>query len=530
MRYQSGTRLATGESKPRKGQKGYVMIELTEKPRPNIIKSLAKLPYTALRLLLTSRTRTEPRHFEMLGVKIDNVQMSAAISMVIARAKQGQPSQFAFVNADCLNKCCNDPSYARALSRQDAVFADGSGIRMAAALRNMTISDNVNGTDMFPLLCAAAAEQGVAIYLLGAKPGVAEAVANNMLKQFPMLKIAGTRDGFIKPDEEAGVIAAINASGAGILLVAMGAPRQELWALKHRNALKVPVTMGVGGLFDFYSGNISRAPIWLRKAGFEWIWRFLQEPRRMWRRYFVGNPLFLFRTLREQSRATREGYDNWRNASRTGVILRKKMWSVRPVLRRVWKRGLDICAASIGLLLLAPFFTFIALAIKFESKGPVFFHQRRVGKDGKRFHMWKFRSMYIDAEARRAALLANSDRNGSHFKMKNDPRITRIGRFIRRASIDELPQLFNVLGGSMSIVGPRPNLESEVAKYRIDEFGRLDLKPGITCIWQVSGRAEIPWEQQVQMDLDYVYAPSLWSDIKLILRTLPAILSGRGAY
>jgi exopolysaccharide biosynthesis WecB/TagA/CpsF family protein len=506
------------------------MAKSNSVPSRSIVRTIAKLPFSLFQILVSSAPRTEPRHFELLGVKIDNVQMTAAVKMIIARAASGKPAQYAFVNADCLNKCCKDSAYARALSRQDAVFADGSGIRMAAAMRNLTVSDNVNGTDMFPLLCAEAAEKGISIYLLGAKSGVADAVVKNMQAQYPSLKFAGTRDGFIKPSEMPGVIEAINASGAGILLVAMGAPRQELWALRHRNELKVPVTIGVGGLFDFFSGNISRAPLWLRKAGFEWIWRFLQEPRRMWRRYFVGNPLFLFRTLREQSRATREGYDNWRNASRTGVFLRTKLWSVRPILRRMWKRSLDICAAGVGLMLLAPFFTFIALAIKVESKGPVFFKQRRVGKDGKRFHMWKFRSMYIDAEARRAALLANSDRNGSHFKMKNDPRITRIGRFIRRASIDELPQLFNVIGGSMSIVGPRPNLESEVSKYRIDEFGRLDSKPGITCIWQVSGRAEIPWEQQVEMDLDYVYAPSLWSDIKLILRTLPAILSGRGAY
>ena len=186
--------------------------------------------------------------------------------------------------------------------------------------------------------------------------------------------------------------------------------------------------------------------------------------------------------------------------------------------------------ASFGLLALTPFFLLIAIAIKLESPGPVFFSQKRVGEGGSHFRMWKFRSMFIDAEARRTALLAQSDRNGSHFKMKRDPRVTRVGRIIRRASIDELPQLLNVLMGTMSIVGPRPNLENEVAKYKIHEFGRLDTKPGITCIWQVSGRAEVPWEKQVEMDLDYVFSPSISSDINLILRTLPAILSGKGAY
>jgi lipopolysaccharide/colanic/teichoic acid biosynthesis glycosyltransferase len=138
--------------------------------------------------------------------------------------------------------------------------------------------------------------------------------------------------------------------------------------------------------------------------------------------------------------------------------------------------------------------------------------------------------MYVDAEQRRKALLAQSDRQGAHFKMKGDPRITRVGRIIRRLSIDELPQLLNVLDGTMSIVGPRPNLESEVAQYHLHELGRLAVRPGITCYWQVSGRAELPWERQVELDLDYVHQRSFSTDVKLILKTIPAVLSGRGAY
>lgn len=251
----------------------------------------------------------------------------------------------------------------------------------------------------------------------------------------------------------------------------------------------------------------------------------------MWRRYFVGNPLFLFRCWREQRDMKSRSVFGWSAAS--AVFNARSLpirWKMRKKLFLKTKRLLDMCLASVGLIALTPFFLLIALAIKLESPGPVFFSQRRVGQGGNRFRMWKFRSMFIDAEARRAALLAQSDRDGSHFKMKIDPRVTRVGRIIRRASIDELPQLLNVLMGTMSIVGPRPNLENEVAKYKIHEFGRLDSKPGITCIWQVSGRAEVPWEKQVEMDLDYVFYPSISSDIGLILRTLPAILSGKGAY
>jgi lipopolysaccharide/colanic/teichoic acid biosynthesis glycosyltransferase len=145
--------------------------------------------------------------------------------------------------------------------------------------------------------------------------------------------------------------------------------------------------------------------------------------------------------------------------------------------------------------------------------------------------MLKFRSMYIDAEARKAELMASNEMSGGViFKMKNDPRVTRVGSFIRRTSIDELPQLFNVLRGDMSLVGPRPPLPSEVAEYTLNDRGRLDAAPGITCIWQVSGRSEIPFKQQVEMDLDYIHQQSLGKDVKLLLKTVPALVKGRGAY
>jgi lipopolysaccharide/colanic/teichoic acid biosynthesis glycosyltransferase len=145
--------------------------------------------------------------------------------------------------------------------------------------------------------------------------------------------------------------------------------------------------------------------------------------------------------------------------------------------------------------------------------------------------MYKFRSMYIDAEARKAALAKNNEMDGGViFKMKHDPRITRVGRYIRRASIDELPQLWNVLKGDMSLVGPRPPVPSEVSQYTLSDRRRLEAKPGITCVWQVSGRSDIPFEQQVELDFAYIESQSLWMDIKLLLKTIPAVLLGRGAY
>ncbi len=194
------------------------------------------------------------------------------------------------------------------------------------------------------------------------------------------------------------------------------------------------------------------------------------------------------------------------------------------------KRALDVAAAAVGLLLLSPLLLLTMLAIVVDSRGGPLFFQTRVGKDGEPFRCWKFRSMYRDAEARKAALLATNEMQGGvTFKMKKDPRITRVGRLIRKLSIDELPQLYNVLAGDMSLVGPRPPVPSEVEQYTPYQRGRLAVTPGITCIWQVSGRSNIPFPQQVELDLRYIRTRSLWLDIALLLKTVPAVLTARGA-
>jgi lipopolysaccharide/colanic/teichoic acid biosynthesis glycosyltransferase len=196
----------------------------------------------------------------------------------------------------------------------------------------------------------------------------------------------------------------------------------------------------------------------------------------------------------------------------------------------VWKRLLDLTLTLPGILALAPLFLAIALAVRLSGPGPVFFVQTRIGHGGRPFGMVKFRSMHRDAEARRTALLAQSDRQGLCFKARNDPRITPVGRILRRLSLDELPQLFNVLAGHMSLVGPRPALPEEVAAYPARALGRLAVLPGITGPWQVSGRAEIGFDAMVEMDLAYARNPSLRADLTFLARTLSAVVSGRGAY
>jgi exopolysaccharide biosynthesis polyprenyl glycosylphosphotransferase len=195
------------------------------------------------------------------------------------------------------------------------------------------------------------------------------------------------------------------------------------------------------------------------------------------------------------------------------------------------KRILDILGALGGLTITAVLFPFIALSIKLDSPGPVFFGQERVGENGKIFRCWKFRSMYIDAEERKRQLLTQNEMNGAIFKIKNDPRITKIGSFLRKTSLDELPQFWNVLTGDMSLVGTRPPTPAEVAQYENWHRRRISIKPGITGMWQISGRNRIEdFDEIVRLDLCYIDGWTIWLDIRILLKTVKTVLVGGGSY
>lgn len=195
-----------------------------------------------------------------------------------------------------------------------------------------------------------------------------------------------------------------------------------------------------------------------------------------------------------------------------------------------FKRAMDIVGSAIGLILLSPLFILVALAIKVEDpKGKVFFAQKRCGKNNKPFQMYKFRSMVSNAEELLEELMEQNEMDGPVFKIKEDPRITRVGKFIRKTSIDELPQLFNILMGDMSIVGPRPAIPHEVAEYNDYQKQRLLVKPGLTCIWQVSGRNSIGFDEWIDMDLEYIEKRNLWMDIKLIFKTVGVLFGDENA-
>lgn len=193
------------------------------------------------------------------------------------------------------------------------------------------------------------------------------------------------------------------------------------------------------------------------------------------------------------------------------------------------KNVLDFVSSLLMLIVLSPLFAVVALAIRIDSPGPVFFRQRRVGRDGEMFRCWKFRTMYIDAEERKAALMMENETDGLLFKMKHDPRVTRVGRFLRLTSLDELPQLINVLKGEMSLVGPRP-LPAEDGDFLGDVRRRLLVRPGITGLWQVSGRSDLSWDDAVRLDLYYVDNWSLTTDLQILIRTIGVVLRRRGAY
>jgi lipopolysaccharide/colanic/teichoic acid biosynthesis glycosyltransferase len=212
------------------------------------------------------------------------------------------------------------------------------------------------------------------------------------------------------------------------------------------------------------------------------------------------------------------------------IAMRRIGWRLRVDTAPVFKRTLDLVGASLFLIALTPLFGLVALAILLEDGRPLFFRQVRVGKDGRLFSMYKFRSMVRNAEALKADLMTKNEMPGGViFKIRRDPRVTRVGRLCRRFSIDELPQLLNVVRGEMSLVGPRPPLPSEVALYDAAHRRRLLATPGITCLWQVSGRSNIDFVGQVRLDGEYIERQTLIMDIAILLRTLPAVLTGKGA-
>lgn len=215
---------------------------------------------------------------------------------------------------------------------------------------------------------------------------------------------------------------------------------------------------------------------------------------------------------------------------RNNIMRYRELYEEKSLVFKSLKRLFDIAASSFALVVLSPVFLVTAVAIFLEDGGPIFFVQPRAGKDMNPFDMYKFRSMYKGADRKFEEMMKKNEQSGHAFKIKDDPRITKVGRFIRKYSIDELPQLINILKGDMSIVGPRPILTFQMEACNEYEKQRLIVKPGLTCYWQISGRADIKWKEWVELDLKYIEDMGMLTDIKMILKTVPVVFHGDGAY
>jgi N-acetylglucosaminyldiphosphoundecaprenol N-acetyl-beta-D-mannosaminyltransferase len=251
-------------------------------------------------ILLGNTAPSSDDRLTLLGIPIDNLTMDEAVDTILEWLKGPDSKQVCFVNADCANIAYKDTSYIEILKRADLCLADGVGLKLAGKLLSRNIAQNVNGTDMFPILCERLSGTDMKLFLLGARAEVVQGVVDWISRNHQEVQVAGFHHGYFAPDDERKIIETIRESGAHLLLVAFGAPRQDVWISQHIGELGIRVAIGVGGLFDFYSGRLPRAPLWMREIGFEWLYRMIQEPGRLWKRYLVGNCLFLFRVLKEK--------------------------------------------------------------------------------------------------------------------------------------------------------------------------------------------------------------------------------------
>lgn len=679
----------------------------------------------------------------VLGVKLDRLTTNEVLDKIEEFIAQRRPHQVIYLNADGVNRCFFDKRYKKIVEEADLVYPDGMGIVWASRFSNYPLPERVNAGDFLPELCQLCVEKGYKLFLLGGEKNVAEKAARNLKRDFKNLQIVGTQHGFFKDEEEDEIINRINSLEVDILLVGMGSPRQEKWIKRNMQKLNIPVLWGVGGLFDYYSLRIRRAPVFLRRIGLEWLFRLSLEPRRLCRRYMLGNALFLLRLfatllvdaslislswigtwwlryklnflfpkainpiqpylmglpilvttwmltciyfglyrrehgvsgvkelssifkavfmgmliamalaflfkefdfgrsvivisgiinfillsishflfykldmiliqrghtlkkvlvvgkgklarmVKEEIEDRPTGYevigfidDSEDNSNPYGLHIIGRLSDLEETIENkdireifvaterplsdelnflaqqkrpdiqfrlvsssliefanrigiekikdvpladltepppkmvyeVFKRIFDIIFSVIAILSLFPIGLIIAILIKLESKGPVFFIHRRVGVDGRTFLMFKFRTMYKNVKKYETAP-----------KHKNDPRITKVGRVLRRLSLDELPQLINVFLGQMSFVGPRPEMRFIVRKYQPWQLKRLSVRPGITGLWQVMGRKDLPLDKNLEYDFYYIKHRSIFLDLAILLKTIPAVLFRRGAY
>jgi exopolysaccharide biosynthesis WecB/TagA/CpsF family protein len=522
------------------------------------------------------------KRISLLGIPIDALTEKEVVDRIMSDWRRGRGGWVVTPNLDHLRILRQRPELRHTIAEAATLLlADGMPLVWASRLQGTPLPSRVAGSELIFSLTAAAAKAGASIFFLGGNPGAGERAAALLAATYPGLKIAGVLAPPMGFERDSETVAAIRdqivAVNPALVYSCFGFPKQE-WVIQQlRERLPGSWFLGLGGSLSMVSGEFRRAPGWMRSTGLEWLCRLAQEPQRLFKRYIIQDAPFAWRlfasaiwhrwspplpkadsagtvplgipprAIRSVSSNSRENRTDEKTRERilsryssSGITrgwhrmrarLAQFAWTEFLGWGRAIKRTIDILGALFLLILSLPLLLLFAVLVKVTSPGPVFFSQTRVGKRGRLFRMYKFRSMHENAEQRMAELLASNEVTGGViFKIKNDPRRTSIGSFMRTWSIDELPQLWNVLVGDMSLVGPRPPLPSEVQQYTLSQRQRLDALPGLTCTWQVSGRCDIPFEKQVELDVEYIESQSISLDVKLLLQTVSAVFQRRGAY
>ena len=472
---------------------------------------------------------------QQAGISFSDLTRDAFINWVSLALLTPGNQTLIFADSLALNHCQSDPLAMETLKRAELVIPRGRSLKVQLQGLGRQLKGEPHVSRLYDELLVEIEHRQLHICFLSASDKEARTIETLLLARYPKLdfsiEIMGGQYRFSTSE----LAAKLNSADTRIVLSLLPSPQQERLLSRLNLHLKHQLLVGLGsGFTDALSqmqslnpGILGTLRGWVRSRRHSIVLRPHHWPS------YIARSLFQGREKEQESQINSSLVSSgWRTRQlRTGIAVKAMSFRGKRKLGMIFKRLIDLFGVGAGLLLLSPLLLLVALTIKLTSKGPIFYSQIRVGRFGKRFRMWKFRSMYTDADRRKAELEAQNEMQGGVlFKMKKDPRITPIGRIIRRLSIDELPQLFNVMTGEMSLVGPRPALPQEVEAYPVLARARLEVKPGLTGLWQISGRSDLPFDKQVLLDTAYVHTQSTTNDIKLIAKTIPAVISGKGAY
>ena len=471
-----------------------------------------------------------------LGLSFSRLDSHSFISWIGLGLMTPGNKTLSFVDATVLNQCRDDKQAYEMLKRAELLVPRGQALQLQLSVYNADLQPSAPTQMLYDeLLLELESRQLTTVFLAGDKKMVT-ALEPLLLQRYPKLKCSVQTLNDQYHFSTAQLANQLQQSESQVVISLLESPQQERMLSRLNRLMKDQLFIGIGT-------GLPESLIEL-KATESTLWRRISLALRKKRHSILLKPTqwlgyaarWFEAKLRPQGDAAQLNLallgSGWRSRLlRTLIAVKASSFRMRRAIGALLKRALDLIGVGTGLLLLSPMLIVVALLIKLSSPGPIFYSQMRVGLRGKLFRMWKFRSMYTDADKRKAELEAQNEMAGGVlFKMKRDPRITPIGRIIRRLSIDELPQLLNVLTGEMSLVGPRPALPQEVEAYPVLARARLEVKPGLTGLWQISGRSDLPFDKQVLLDTAYVHTQSTTNDIKLIAKTIPAVVSGKGAY